>query len=183
MDWPPSSHAALRERARDHARTVDIAVDPDSLSWEVSTRAKRRAGVCLYDRERGALTVRLAWRAARSFDWPAFAQVIRHELIHAWEYREFGEASHGQRFREQAGRLDVATTCQSFTDARLLLDCTAADCDWTADRHRASPAVKNPADRRCGRCGSRYEVLHIRSGERWRTVAGYRGARDRITEW
>ena len=182
-DWPPSSEETLRERAREYARTVDIDVDSDALTWEVSTRAKRRAGACLYDPETRAVTVRLAWRATQSFDWPTFARVIRHELIHAWEYREFGEAGHGPRFRERADRLDVSTTCPTFTDARLLLDCTAPDCDWTADRHRASPAVTEPADRRCGRCGSRHEVLHVASGERWRTAAGYRGARERIPEW
>jgi predicted SprT family Zn-dependent metalloprotease len=182
-DWPPTSHDALLGWAREYARTVDIEVAVDELSWEVSTRAKRRAGACLYDPDSGEIRVRLAWRAAERFDRPTFAAVVRHELIHAWEYREFGEAGHGPCFRAQADRLEVATTCPTFSVPRLRLVCTDPACDWRAERHRASATVTEPEDRRCGRCGGRYEVKHVASGERWRTAAGYRGARERIDEW
>lgn len=180
LAWPPTDDEELLARSRAYARTVDIDVDPDACSWEVSRRAKRRAGACLFDSATG-VTIRLAWRAAQTFAWPAFAAVVRHELVHAWEYQEFGEAGHGPRFRAQADRLDVATTCPTFTTPRLRLDCT--NCEWTAERHRASVAVTEPERRRCGRCGSRYEVEHVASGERWRTNAGYRGTRERIDEW
>lgn len=181
MDWPPATDERLREWARRYARTVEVDAALDSLSWEVSTRAKRRAGACLYDRESGAVTIRLASRAAERFSRAEFRAVVRHELIHAWEYQRFGEAGHGPRFREQADRLDVDTTCPTFSVPRLRLYCTA--CDWSADRHRASAVVTDPEERRCGACGSRYEVEHVDSGETWRTSAGYRGARERIEEW
>lgn len=182
-DWPPPSHDALLERAREYARTVAIDVAVDELEWEVSTRAKRRAGACLYDSETGEIRVRLAWRAAERFDWPTFAAVVRHELIHAWEYREVGRAGHGPRFRAQAERLDVAMSCPTFSLPRLRLRCTEPRCDWRADRHRAAASVTEPEHRRCGDCGGRYEVEHLASGETWRTAAGYRGARARIDEW
>lgn len=182
--FAPDTHRALLDRARAYAATVDVPVDLDRVSWEVSSRAKRRAGACLYDRETGEVTVRLAWRAARAYDWPSFAAVVRHELIHAWEYQQFGEAGHGPRFRERAADLDVPTTCPTFAEARLRLRCTAPGCDWTADRYRSSAAVTDPERRRCGSCGSEYAVEHVASGERWRTAAGYRRARERIgTEW
>lgn len=179
--WPPTDDAELLTRSRAYARTVDIDVDSDACSWAVSRRAKRQAGACRFDPATETVTIRLAWRAAQTLAWPAFAAVVRHELIHAWEYREFGEAGHGPRFRDQADRLDVATTCPTFTMPRLRLDCPS--CGWTADRHRASVAVTEPETRHCGDCGGRYEVEHVASGERWRTTAGYRGARERIEEW
>ena len=182
-EWPPTGRDALLARAREYARTVDIDVDPDALAWEVSDRAKRRAGACRYDPATGEVTIRLARRAADTFSWDEFARVVRHELVHAWEYREFGEAGHGPRFRAQADRLDVTTTCPTFAAARLRLRCTDPACDWRADRHRAAATVTDPERRRCGRCGSRYEVEHVASGETWRTAAGYRGARERIEEW
>ncbi|WP_075938203.1 SprT-like domain-containing protein [Halosegnis longus] len=177
--WPPGSHDALLEYARSYADSVPLPVDTDSLDWEVSTRAKQRAGACTYDGD--AITIRLAWGAAKRFDRAQFERVIRHELIHAWEYQTAGEAGHGARFRKQADRLDVSVTCPAFTTPRLRLECT--NCAWTADRHRASAVVTGPETRRCGECGARYEVEHLASGERWRTAAGYRGARERIESW
>ncbi|WP_233571931.1 SprT-like domain-containing protein [Halosegnis longus] len=111
--WPPGSHDALLEYARSYADSVPLPVDTDSLDWEVSTRAKQRAGACTYDGD--AITIRLAWGAAKRFDRAQFERVIRHELIHAWEYQTAGEAGHGARFREQADRLDVSVTCPAFT--------------------------------------------------------------------
>jgi predicted SprT family Zn-dependent metalloprotease len=181
--WPPTDHDTLRSRARAYARTVDVDVALEDVSWEVSTRAKRRAGACLYHRETESVTIRLAWRAAERFSWEAFAAVVRHELIHAWEYQQFGEAGHGPRFQRHADRLDVETTCPTFSVPRLRLYCTNTTCDWDAARHRASAVVTEPERRRCGNCGARYEVEHVESGETWRTSAGYRGARERIEEW
>lgn len=182
--FAPSTESALLDRARNYAATVDLPVDLERVEWEVSRRAKRRAGACLYHPDTETVTVRLAWRAAEAYDWPEFAAVVRHELIHAWEYQQFGEAGHGAAFRGQARRLDVDTTCPTFADARLRLHCTDDACDWRAERHRAAETVTEPERRRCGRCGSRYEVEHVASGRRWRDSVGYRDARSAIgTDW
>ncbi|WP_435195057.1 SprT-like domain-containing protein [Natronomonas sp. EA1] len=177
------SHDALLRWARGYAHIVDLDVNLDSIDWEVSTRAKRRAGACRFDRETGEITVRLAWRAAESFSLSELKAVVRHELIHAWEYQEFGEAGHGSRFKRQAARLDVATTCPRFSDGRLRLTCENDACDWVVHRHRASASVTQPERRRCGDCGARYEVEHVASGETWTTTTGYETARARIEEW
>lgn len=179
---PPETHETLLERARDYARTVAIDVDLREITWEVSTRAKRRAGACQYDQRTGAVTIRLTWAAYQSFGWSAFRRVIRHELIHAWEYQRFGESSHGRRFRRKAQELGVDVHCPQFTQGRLALRCTNADCDWTAERHRASKVVTEPGKRRCGTCGDGYEVEHRATGRTWRTASGYRRARASIGE-
>lgn len=181
--WPPADEQALLDRAQAYARTVDIDVDVAAVSWEVSRRAKRRAGACRFRPDDGTVTIRLAWRAAEQFSWPEYAEVVRHELVHAWEFQRVGEAGHGPRFRREADRLGVPTTCPRFTPPRLRLRCTAPACDWSAARHRASAVVTEPERRRCGACGGRYAVEHVASGERWETAAGYRTARARIDEW
>ncbi|MFC4358361.1 SprT-like domain-containing protein [Halobium salinum] len=183
---PPAdaSREELREWARAYARTVDVDVDHDRLSWTVSTRAKRRAGVCLYDRDAEEARIRLAWRAYEAFDPETFAGVVRHELVHAWEFQRFGESSHGERFRRVAADLDAPLRCPRFTDGRLRLVCLDGDCDWAAHRHRASKTVTRPGDHRCGACGGRYEVRHVATGEGWRTADGYESARTRIgADW
>ena len=180
---PPKTHAELCEAAVAYARTVDVDVDLDDVTWEVSTRAKRRSGACLFDRGTGSVTIRLTWAAYLEYGWPEFREVIRHELVHAWEFQRFGESGHGPRFREKARAVDAPRHCREFTDARLRLVCTNDDCGWTAERHRASKAVKHPENRRCGACRARYVVEHVDSGVCWRTNDGYEAAREQIGEW
>ncbi|MFC5368046.1 SprT-like domain-containing protein [Salinirubrum litoreum] len=179
--WPsPDSPAALRRQAAAYARTVPLGVDLDRIDWEVSRRAKRRAGACLHHRETGRQTIRLTWAAYESFGWERFAGTIRHELAHAWEFQRFDESSHGRRFRRVANRIDAPLSCPPFSEARLLLRCRNDDCDWRARRYRACPTVTRPDGRRCGDCGSRYRVFHVASGETWASADGYERARSRL---
>nr|WP_233203969.1 SprT-like domain-containing protein [Halegenticoccus soli] len=183
-DDAPKTHDELLSRAASYAATVDVDLDRSAVDWEVSTRAKRRAGACLYDRRTGDVTIRLTWDAYRAYGWERFTEVIRHELIHAWEYRRFGESNHGPRFRRKARELDASVRCPRFSEGRLRLVCADDGCSWTAERHRASKAVTRPERRRCGSCRSPYEVEHVATGLTWRTNAGYRRARKRIgDEW
>ncbi len=179
----PQDEDALLARASSYASTVDIAVDLDAVSWEISDRAKRRAGVCLYNGD-GSVTIRLTWDAYQSYGWTEFTDVIRHELVHAWEFQQYGESDHGERFRRKADEVGASRHCRTFAEPRVRLRCTDDDCGWTADRHRASTVVTDPADRRCGTCGARYLVEHVETGERWETKNEYENARERIGgEW
>lgn len=175
-----ASPETLREWAAEYAETVDIDVDLSDVDWEISHRAKRRAGACLYDAATGDITVRLSWDAFEANGWAACRRTIRHELVHAWQFQQFGVADHGQRFREKAAELDAPRHCQAFADARLRLVCS--DCDWSADRHRAARTVTDPERYGCGACGSAYAVEHVATGERWQTTGEYEAARERIGE-
>lgn len=178
----PATRDELLTAAESYAETVPIEVSLSDIDWECSERAVRRAGACIYNRQTGHVTIRLTWSAYRAFGWEEFTGTIRHELIHAWEFQQFDESGHGARFIEKANKLDTPRHCRSFSDARLRLRCST--CDWEARRYRASKAVKRPARRRCGSCGSRYRVEHVESGRQWRTHAGYLVARRKLgDEW
>jgi predicted SprT family Zn-dependent metalloprotease len=177
----PTTREELLARAADYAATVPVDLDVDALDWAISERARRRAGCCRYDADTGEITVVLTWDAYREFSWAEFTGTIRHELVHAWEFREFGESGHGDRFYRKADEIDAPRHCRSFTDGRLELVCTDADCDWRPERHRASKPVREPdAGYRCGECGSEYVVVHRASGRTWRTAAGYDRAREAL---
>lgn len=179
--WPsPDSPEELRRQAVAYARHVPFPVDLDRVDWEISRRAKRRAGVCLHHRETGRQTIRLTWDAYEAFGWSRFAGTVRHELVHAWEFQQFDESSHGRRFRQAANRVDAPLSCPVFAEARLLLRCRSADCDWRARRYRACPTVTRPERRRCDDCGSRYDVHHVASGETWASETGYERARSQL---
>jgi predicted SprT family Zn-dependent metalloprotease len=180
----PQTRQALLSRAAAYAETVDIAVDLNAVAWEVSERAKRRAGVCLYDGEGETVTIRLTWDAYEAYGWTEFSEVIRHELVHAWEFQRYGESDHGERFRRKADTVGASRHCRTFAEPRVRLRCTNDDCDWSADRHRASTVVTDPRAKRCGTCGARYLVEHVETGQRWGTKSGYERARARIgDEW
>ncbi|QFU82884.1 SprT family zinc-dependent metalloprotease [Natronorubrum aibiense] len=176
----------LLARARIHAREVladhALEIDRDALEWEVTTRARRRAGACRWDVDREVATIVLTRQAYERYDWPAFAGVVRHELVHVWEFQHFGESGHGPRFREQAAILDAPRHCRRFSAPRYVLRCLEGECDWHARRHRASRPVKAPAQYRCGECGGRYEVEHGESGRTWTTASGFGGAKSALGE-
>jgi predicted SprT family Zn-dependent metalloprotease len=177
----PTTRAELLDRAAAYAETVPLDVDLDAVEWAVSERAKRRAGCCRYDADTGEITVVLTWDAYREFGWDEFTDTVRHELVHAWAFQQFGESGHGERFRRKAREVDAPRHCRSFTDGRLELVCLAPDCDWRPERHRASKPVREPASGyRCGDCGGPFEVRHVASDRTWRTNEGYRRAREAL---
>ena len=177
----PTTRRELLTRAAAYAESIDLDVPVADLDWAISERAKRRAGGCRYNSETGDITILLTWAAYEEFGWREFTGTIRHELVHAWEFHHFGESGHGERFREKADEIDAPRHCRTFTDGRLELVCTADDCDWRPERHRASKPVKFPDEGyRCGDCGSAYVVHHVASGRTWRTNEGYQRARDAL---
>ncbi|MEF8976245.1 MAG: SprT-like domain-containing protein [Halapricum sp.] len=181
----PETRATLLDRAAAYAETIDLDLDTDAIEWDISERAKRRAGSCRYDRRHDRVTIVLTWDAYRELGWERFTGTIRHELVHAWEFLTHGESGHGPRFRRKAAELDAPRHCESFTDGRLRLVCTGEDCSWALERHRASKPVQYP-DRGycCGECGGEYVVEHVDSGLTWRTNRGYEQARERLgDEW
>ena len=175
---------AILAHARVHARSVaeDVGVDLDRLSWAVSSRAKRRAGACRYDAESETATIVLSRRAYCAFDRDRFEAVVRHELLHAWEFQRFGESDHGPRFRERAAELDVSVHCDSFTEPRYRLRCREDGCDWTLARHRASKPVTTPGRYRCGDCSGSIVVEHVSSGRTWTNASGYGGTKAALGE-
>ena len=179
----PATRAELLDRAAAYAETVPLDLDTAALDWAISERAKRRAGSCRYDAGTEQITVVLTWDAYRAFGWAEFADTVRHELVHAWEFEHFGESGHGERFRRKAAAIDAPRHCRPFTDGRLELVCTAPDCDWRPERHRASKPVREPdSGYRCGDCGAPFAVRHVASGRTWRTAEGYRRAREALGE-
>lgn len=156
---PDCSREEFLAAAKVYARTVvadhDLSVSVSDLSWEVSTRAKRRAGAVKY-RDGTPETVILTWRYFENAGWPAAAATIRHELAHVHLLNERGDASHGPAFRRLADALDTHVHCEHFTDPKWWVRCT--DCDVALPRYRRSKLVDHPEQYRCGDCGGRFRV-------------------------
>jgi predicted SprT family Zn-dependent metalloprotease len=156
---PGSTHEEFLAAAKLYAREVverrDLAVDVSRLEWEVSTRAKRRAGAVTY-RDGDPRTVRLTWAHFQNEGWAAAAATVRHELIHVHLLNEADDASHGEAFRRLADRLDTHVNCERFVDPEWWVTCT--DCGARLARYRRSKLVKRPDRYQCSDCGGAFRV-------------------------
>lgn len=156
--------AELRSVAKIYARKVvdahELAVPVSSLEWEISRRAKRRAGA-LFHADGQARKIQLARRQFENRGWLAVASTIRHELIHAHLVNTEGEAGHGARFEQLARKLETSVHCERFSEPNYWVHCD--DCGRTLPRYRKSKLVKRPAQFRCGDCGGRFSVTTDRS--------------------
>ncbi|MFW6436325.1 MAG: SprT-like domain-containing protein [Halococcoides sp.] len=174
----PDSPDELRQRAAAYAATVDIPIDVATIDWQVTDRAHRRAGLCRYDPASRDVTIELSWPACRDGGWERCRGTIRHELVHAWEFRRYGRSDHGDRFALMARSID-APLDRDCAIGRVELACR--DCSWSDPRFRASRPVRRPTRYACPDCAGPLVVAH-RRGPTWRTAIGYRLARRRLGE-
>ncbi|MFB6124839.1 MAG: SprT-like domain-containing protein [Halanaeroarchaeum sp.] len=150
--------AAAKVYARHVVADHDLSVAVSDLEWEVSTRAKRRAGAVIHA-DGTPTTIRLTWEAFETNGWGSAAETIRHELIHAHLLVEHGDASHGPRFERLADELDTARYCEPFAEPRWWVTCRA--CGTRMARFRRSKLVEHPEDYRCGECGGSLSVTAV----------------------
>ncbi len=147
--------AVAKVYARDVVRTFDLSVSVSDLSWNVSTRARRRAGAITY-RNGEPQSIKLAWKQFETQGWEATASTVRHELLHAHLLNEGVGPGHGEEFRRLAGSLDTPVHCERFSEPKWWVHCM--DCDVKLARYRRSKLISNPEDYRCRSCGGDFRV-------------------------
>lgn len=130
----PTTKAALCERTAAHAEMVADEHFPtlpvETINWETSTRMQRSAGVAIYDHPSDQITVRLSWDAYEAYDWEQFSRVVRHELIHAWQYHEYDEADHGPPFNQWVEPLETDRHCERYAEPKYWIIWEACEnCD------------------------------------------------------
>lgn len=155
-----ATEAALCEHAATHASEVATGHFPElpveAIDWEASTRMQRSAGVAIYDHQSEQITIRLSWDAYEAYGWGQFSRVVRHELIHAWQYHKYGEADHGPTFRQWVEPLETDRHCERYAEPKYWVVCEA--CESRDPRYRRSKVVKQPEKYSCGRCGGSISI-------------------------
>ena len=108
------------------------AVDCANITWETSTRAKRRHGRCSYDGD-GRVTITLTEHTYERAGFAACKTTIRHELVHAWQYHHRGRQAisteGGVRFLTDS---DGTAATQQYSDHTASVDGPRTQLD-TAD--------------------------------------------------
>lgn len=165
-----------REYCRSARREWVVDVRFDTVEWEVSTRAKRRAAALKRPKipaaevgtaidwetaetadERRAdgrpfpATISLTWGAFEAFDRDEWESTLRHELVHLEQYQRCGTTDHGAAFESRATELDTDVHCQAFTDPKFVLHCR--DCEsLVARRYRDCKLVRRADEYRSSCC-------------------------------
>ncbi len=183
-DNEPTTPAALCQRAATYAPTVDLPTDLPikNITWGVSHRAKRWAGRIEVSAHNGTTIVnphiRLAWGAHEEFGWEETKATIRHELIHLYEYCEYGKSDHGPRFKRLAAGLDCGVTCKQFVKPRYQLVCPSCE-SVVKTSHTRSKAIKAPELYSCSVCQNPKRKLYAYDTETdtqwttWREFANH----------
>jgi SprT-like protein len=120
------------------------------------------------------ITISLAWDAYDSQGWEQFSSTVRHELIHAWQYHEFGEGGHGRTFQRWADTLDTSQYCEQFKMPKWWVICT--ECGGRLPRYRRSKVVIQPENYKCGGCCGSLRVEEVADSDgapccRWYNLA------------
>lgn len=147
--------AAVKLYAREVVAQHELSVTVGDLEWEVSHRAKRRAGAVKHI-DGDPQAVNLAWKHFESQEWPAVAATVRHELIHVHLLNEDSDSTHGLDFQRLAEHLNTFIHCERFTDPKYWVICK--DCDYQLARYRHSKVVKHPTRYQCSECGGPFRV-------------------------
>ncbi len=119
-------------------------------STECSHRTQRQAEVTKSDPVSDKITISLTWDAFEHHGWEQFSSTVRNELIHAWQYHEFGDADHGATFTRWTYHLDTSQHCERFTVPKWWLvceDCGVLFGDWLGDALLTHGHLGSPLDR------------------------------------
>lgn len=152
--------AAAKVYARTVVETYDLAVRVSELDWEVSTRAKRRAGA-VKSRDGEPTTISVTWKYFQTNGWEQVAAIVRHELIHVHLINRHDDHTHGDRFRAWAEKLETDVRCDRFSEPKWWVSCT--ECATEIPRYRRSKLVTDTEKYRCGDCGGQLQVVENNS--------------------
>lgn len=147
--------SVVKVYARKVVSEYDLDVDISSLTWEVSTRAKRRAGAVKHVNGEPS-SVSITWEYFKQNGWMDTASTVRHELIHVHLLNLKNDASHGMEFKKWAKRLDTSLHCDLFVEPKWWIVCQC--CESEIARYRKSKLVEHPEKYRCRNCGGEFQV-------------------------
>ena len=147
--------SVVKTYAKSVVSEFDMDVDVRALNWEVSSRAKRRAGAVKHHNG-DPKSISITWDHFQKNGWLAVASTIRHELIHVHLLNLKDDSTHGPNFQKLANKLDAPLHCERFSEPKWWVICE--ECDLRIERYQKSNLVKSPHQYRCGSCGGKFYV-------------------------
>lgn len=170
--------AVLSKRARQYANDVIFGdawplstthVDLAGVTFETSTRMKRKHGVCTTSRD-GGCTIRLSQKTADRAGFAAIKETIRHELVHVYQHQTDDlELGHGDAFKQWVEPLELSGRCsQHYTPTKADYQYTfhCATCGFIGGRYRMCKTVRAAVNGQlyCSECESGHIEVRTNDG-------------------
>lgn len=163
----------LSRRAREYAADVIYGdewplnaehVDLSRVTFETSTRMRRKHGVCSCTGT-GDCTIRLSERTYQRAGFDSMKETVRHELVHVYQQQtEDVDAGHGPSFQRWVEPLSLSGSRSTHyekqpEDFKYRFYCLDG-CGFISGRHRWSVAVRRAINGKqvCGNCQSTLRV-------------------------
>lgn len=147
------SHA-LSARARRYANDVVVGdewplnsahVDLDIVTFETSTRMKRKHGICTTNGD-GTCTIRLSKKTADRAGFGAIEETIRHELVHVYQLQDdHATMGHGPSFERWVDPLALSGRCSehyAITADDYAYSFHCSTCGFIGGRYRMCKTVR-----------------------------------------
>lgn len=168
----------LSARARRYANEVVFGdtwplgpgdVDLARVTFETSTRMRRKHGTCVADGD-GTCTVRIAQETNERAGFEALQETIRHELVHVHQHQADGaELGHGESFERWVDPLALSGRCSNHykrSPAEYAYTFHCPNCGFIGGRYRLCKTVRaaRAGDLYCQQCDSRDVTVREREG-------------------
>ncbi|WP_330630687.1 SprT-like domain-containing protein [Halocatena halophila] len=130
--------------------THDLPISTDDFTIDISKRMTKSRGLCR--KQNDEVQIRLSWPDYENNGWEQTQETIRHELIHAHQYINHGEADHGPTFKEWMDELDTSVYADDpASKGKYTIRCP--NCYNENYRHRECKVVRQPENYKCTVCG------------------------------
>jgi len=140
-------------------------LDLDRIHWDVSRRLFRAGGYCRSRIEEAPThEIVVSYPAYTYWGWDRVKEIVRHEMVHAVVFEEYGPdaAPHGDEFRALARRVNAPLRGEEALPYRFELSCSV--CGRFLDGlYEPSVRTKSPREYRSSCCMAPLEVDEKRS--------------------
>jgi predicted SprT family Zn-dependent metalloprotease len=150
------------KRAADYVKQLLVKYDLLNYSFKYN-RQKRTLGYCYYPGCCRAGRIELSYYLVLYNDWKHVRETILHEIAHALAHKRYGEAGHGQRWKEVCVELGIAPErcCSSasvympkpVTHTLYEAICPTCSKRYTRKRAMRKSYIKAGKYKYCPRCG------------------------------
>lgn len=147
----------------DNETPEDFEVDLSELEIRVDATLKRAHGKFKYSEHPDGTVdqqLKISKNAMETHSWDEVKSTIRHEAVHAWQYQNGYDLSHGRSFKQWMDTFDIDVYAENPAEKKAKYEIICPNCGVVGQKTRACKTTKHIDRYHCQGCGS--EDLSVR---------------------